>query len=139
MTACDRRSDHGHDLSPLRGAPELRNRRFLILSLTFPLVLYLVIAGGNRHQHFDGAAFPLYFMTGMAALGTMSAVISSGAVIAAERSVGWTRQMRITPLTTWSYFTAKVVSGYLRAVLTIAVLCLAGTAFGVRLSAGGVA
>jgi ABC-2 type transport system permease protein len=111
-----------------------RNRRFLILSLTFPLVLYLVIAGGNRHQHFDGAAFPLYFMTGMAALGTMSAVISSGAVIAAERSVGWTRQMRITPLTTRSYFAAKVVSGYLRAVLTIAVLCLAGTALGVRLS-----
>ena len=92
-----------------------RNRRFLVLSLAFPLVLYLVIAGANRHQHFDGATFPLYFMTGMATLGTMSAVISGGAVIAAERSVGWTRQMRLTPLTTRSYFGAKVASGYLRA------------------------
>jgi ABC-2 type transport system permease protein len=111
-----------------------RNRRFLVLSLAFPLVLYLAIAGANRHQTFDGATFPLYFMTGMATLGTMSAVISSGAVIAAERAVGWTRQMRITPLRIRSYFGAKVASGYLRALLTIALLGLAGTAFGVRLS-----
>jgi ABC-2 type transport system permease protein len=111
-----------------------RNRRFLVFSLAFPVVLYVAIAGANRHQHFDGTAFPLYFMTGMAALGTMSAVISSGAVIASERAVGWTRQMRITPLTTRGSLGAKVVCGYLRAVLTIALLCLAGTAFGVRLS-----
>jgi ABC-2 type transport system permease protein len=113
-----------------------RNGRFLILSLAFPIVLYLTIAAANRHTTFDGATFPLYFMTGMATLGTMSAVVSSGAVIAAERSVGWTRQMRITPLTTRSYFGAKMVCGYLRALLTIALLCLVGTAFGVRLSAG---
>jgi ABC-2 type transport system permease protein len=113
-----------------------RNRRFLVLSLAFPIVLYLTIAGANRHHSFDGTAFPLYFMTGMATLGTMSAVISSGAIIAAERAAGWTRQMRITPLTIRTYFGAKVACGYLRALLTIAILCLAGTAFGVRLSAG---
>lgn len=113
-----------------------RNRRFLILTLAFPLVLYFTISTANRHQHFDGVSFPLYFMTGMAALGTMAAVISSGAVVAAERGVGWTRQMRLTPLTTRDYFGAKVVCGYLRAVFTIALLCLAGTALGVRLSAG---
>ena len=111
-----------------------RNRRFLLLSLAFPLVLYLVIAGANRHATFDGIPFTLYFMTGMAALGTMASVISSGAVIAAERAVGWTRQMRITPLTARTYLRGKVLCGYLRAVLTIALLCLAGTAFGVRLS-----
>jgi ABC-2 type transport system permease protein len=112
-----------------------RNRRFLILSLAFPVVLYLTIAGANRHARFDGSAYPLYFMTGMAAVGTMSAVISSGAVIAAERTVGWTRHLRITPLSTRGYFGAKVICGYLRALLTIALLCLAGAAFGVRLSA----
>jgi ABC-2 type transport system permease protein len=111
-----------------------RNRRFLILSLAFPIVLYLTITGPNRHETFDGTAFPLYFMTGMVALGTMSSVVSGGAVIAAERSVGWTRQMRITPLTTRSYFGAKVICGYLLAILTVALLCVAGTMFGVRLS-----
>ena len=113
-----------------------RNRRFLILTLAFPLVLYLTITGANRHATFDGTAFPLYFMTAMATLGTMAAVTSTGAIIAAERSTGWTRQMRITPLTVGTYFRAKVLCGYLRALLTIALLCLAGTLFGVRLSAG---
>lgn len=113
-----------------------RNRKYLVLTLAFPLVLYVAIAGGNKHATFDGIDFPLYFMTGMAALGTMAAVIGSGASIAADRGIGWTRQMRITPLTVPSYFSAKVICGYLRAGLTILVLCLCGTAFGVRLSAG---
>jgi ABC-2 type transport system permease protein len=112
-----------------------RNRRYLILSLAFPVVLYLAIAGGNKHAHFDGLNFPLYFMTGMTALGTMAAVIGSGASIAAERGTGWTRQLRITPLTARSYFTAKIICGYLRAILTMTVLSLCGLAFGVRLSA----
>ncbi|MFZ0664410.1 MAG: ABC transporter permease [Acidimicrobiales bacterium] len=112
-----------------------RNRKYLILSLGFPVVLYLAIAGSNKHAHFDGISFPLYFMTGMTALGTMAAVIGSGAAIAAERGIGWTRQLRITPLTVRSYFTAKVIAGYLRATLTMAVMCLCGLAFGVRLSA----
>jgi len=112
-----------------------RNRKYLVLSLAFPLVLYLAIAGSNKHASFDGVSFPLYFMTGMAALGTMAAVIGSGASIAAERGIGWTRQMKITPLTVRSYFTAKVICGYLRALLTLAVMCLCATALGVRLSA----
>ena len=65
-----------------------RNVRFFVLSLAFPVVLYLAVAGSQRHATFDGIAFPLYFMTAMATLGTMAAVISSGARIATERSVG---------------------------------------------------
>jgi ABC-2 type transport system permease protein len=114
-----------------------RSIRFFILSLAFPVVLYFAIAGSQRHARFDGIAFPLYFMTAMATLGTMAAVISTGARIAGERSIGWTRQMRITPLSTAAYFRAKVLCGYVMALLTIAVLCLAGTTLGVRLGAGG--
>ena len=67
----------------------------------------------------------------------MIAVISSGARIAADRSAGWTRQMRITPLSAGNYFGAKVLCGFLMAILSIALLSLSGTALGVRLSAGG--
>ena len=113
-----------------------RNRRFLIFSLGFPLLLFLVIGGTNRKAHLDGIPFPLYYMTGMAAWGTMVAVISSGARIAAERQIGWARQMRITPLATSAYFQAKVLCGYLMALLSLVVLYAAGTSLGVRLSAG---
>ena len=86
---------------------------------------------------FDGIAFPVYFMTAMATLGTMAAVISGSAIIAAERASGWTRQMRITPLPVRTYFRTKVIVAYLRALLTLVLLALAGTALGVRLPAQG--
>lgn len=113
-----------------------RNWRFSFLALAFPLVLYFTVGTANRHAHFNGTTFPLYFMVAMATLGTMASVLASAAIIAAERSSGWTRQMRITPLHTGAYFGTKVLSAYLRALLTIALMCLAGTALGVRLSAG---
>jgi ABC-2 type transport system permease protein len=113
----------------------LRNRRFLIFSLIFPLVLFLAIASEHRHAITDGISFPLYFMTGMAAWGSMTAVVSIGGRIAQERSVGWTRQMRITPLKTSTYFTAKILTSYMTALFSIVVLALAGTLLGVRLDA----
>jgi ABC-2 type transport system permease protein len=116
----------------------LRNRRFFLLSLGFPLILYFVIVSPNRHvQNFDGSgiSFPLYYMIGLASFGTMSAMLSSGARIAAERAVGWNRQLRISPLSTRSYFRAKVVTGYMMALISLLALYLAGTSLGVRLGA----
>jgi ABC-2 type transport system permease protein len=116
----------------------LRNRRFFLLSLGFPLVLYFVIVSPNRHvQNFDGSgiSFPLYYMIGLASFGTMSAMLSSGARIAAERAVGWNRQLRISPLSTRNYFRAKVVTGYMMALISLLALYLAGTSLGVRLGA----
>ena len=42
----------------------LRNRRFLIFSLVFPLVLFFAVAGPNEHAHLDGMPFPS-FSTGL--------------------------------------------------------------------------
>ena len=113
----------------------IRNRRFLIFSLIFPLILFYAIASEHRTAVTDGIPFPLYFMTGMMAFGSMNAVVSSGGRIAAERQVGWTRQMRVTPLRTSTYFFAKVLTGYLMALFSLVVLALAGTTLGVRLDA----
>ena len=51
-------------------------------------------------------------MIGLAAFGTMAAILSSGTRIAGERAVGWNRQLRVTPLRTRDYFRAKVVTAY---------------------------
>ncbi|HUA74224.1 MAG TPA: ABC transporter permease [Solirubrobacteraceae bacterium] len=116
-----------------------RNRRFFILSLVFPLVLYLLIAGSTRNEHNlggTGISAPVYFMVGMASWGTMTAMLSCGARIAAERAVGWNRQLRITPLSPRAYFRAKVLTGYAMAILSLAVLYVAGAALGASLTAG---
>jgi ABC-2 type transport system permease protein len=115
-----------------------RNTRLLVFSLGFPLILYFIIAAPNRNEHnFNGAgiSIPLYYMIGLVAFGAMSALISSGARIATERTDGWTRQLRVTPLKTTAYFRAKVVTGYAMAGVTIVVLYGSGIALGVSLDA----
>jgi ABC-2 type transport system permease protein len=111
--------------------------QFVFFALAWPLIVFFTVTSANRHATFDGIGFPLYFMAGMAAMGTISGVVSRGSLIATERSIGWTRQMRITPLRAPVYFGAKVLCGYLMGLLTIAALCVAGAVMGVRLSAGG--
>jgi len=115
----------------------LRNRRFFILSLGFPIVLYFLIALPNRNEGDlakTGLSAPLYFMVGLAAFGAMNAMLGSGARIAGERAVGWNRQLRITPLTARTYFRAKVVTGYMMAGLSLAALYVSGAALGVSLT-----
>jgi ABC-2 type transport system permease protein len=116
----------------------LRNRRFLVLSLGFPLVLYFLIAGSVRNVSNlagSGVSGPLYYMVGLASFGTMAAMLSCGARIAAERAVGWNRQLRITPLSPRTYFRAKVLTAYMMALLSLLALYAAGTTLGVSLKA----
>jgi ABC-2 type transport system permease protein len=119
-------------------ARTFRNKRLLIFSLGFPLILYFAIAGPGRNEHDlgnTGISLPLYYMVGLVSFGTMMALISSGARIAAERTDGWTRQLRITPLSTRAYFRAKVLTGYAVAGATIVLLYAAGLSLGVSLPA----
>jgi ABC-2 type transport system permease protein len=113
-----------------------RNRRFFIFSLLFPLILFLTVAGAHQHDTIQGISFPLYYMAGMVAWGTMGAVVAGGGRISLERQVGWNRQLRITPLSVAAYFRAKVLSSYTMAVISMVLLYAAGTSFGVTLSAG---
>ncbi len=116
-----------------------RNRRFFFFSIGFPLLFYFAIAAPNRNVHnFDnsGISLPLYYMVGLTSFGTMVAMISTGTRIASERQLGWTRQLRITPLSTRSYFRAKVLTAYMMSGVTIVLLALAGSSLGVSLPAG---
>jgi len=74
-------------------------------------------------------------MAGLTAFGTMNTVLATGSRIAAERAVGWNRQLRLTPLTTRAYFRTKVLTSYLMAAITIVAIYAAGMTLGVRLSA----
>ena len=111
-----------------------RNRRFFFFALAFPLILYFVIAAPNRGQHnFGGTGIsaPLYYMVGLASFGTMMSMVSAGARIAGEREAGWTRQLRITPLTPRAYLRAKVLTSYMMAALSLIALYISGAALGV--------
>lgn len=115
-----------------------RNRRFFVFSFGFPVALYFLLAGPQQSQHDlagTGISAPLYYMVGLASFGTMASMISSGGRIAAERQAGWTRQLRITPLTPRAYFRAKVIASYAMAITSLLLLYASGAVLGVSLPA----
>jgi ABC-2 type transport system permease protein len=113
----------------------------MIFSLGFPIVMFFLLAGPNKDNHnfggdentHTGLFAPQYYMIGLLAFGAMVAVLSSGARIAAERTVGWNRLMRLTPLRPGAYLRTKILTGYLMAGIGLVLLYAAGIALGVRM------
>ena len=118
----------------------VRNRRFFFFSLVFPLMLLLVFGLSNRGAMVTFGSvtlqFILFYIVGMAGYGAMMASISGGARIASERSVGWNRQLRLTHLSVSTYVAAKILTSYVMALISIAVLFVAGLIFGVHVPVG---
>ena len=115
-----------------------RDRMTFFFTVGFPLILFWVIAGPNVDaKGFDarGVTLGVYYMCTMAAYGAMIAVISLGGRIASERQTGWTRQLRISPLTPRTYFRTKLGVAFLAAGVTIGLLYVSGFAAGIRLPA----
>jgi len=118
----------------------VRNRKAFFFSLVFPFVLFMVFAASNRDTTVTLGdttfGFRTYFMVSMAGYGAMIAAVSGGGRIAGERATGWTRQLRISPLSVRDYLVTKVLTCYLVALGSIVLLYAAGLALGVRLEDG---
>ncbi|MFF4992806.1 ABC transporter permease [Streptosporangium saharense] len=117
----------------------LRNKRYVIFVVAFPVVLYVLfcnIVAGQASSGGGGAA--AYLMVSMGAYGALSASIMSTAVPwAQERQAGWLRQLQITPLPGWSIILTKLVSTLLLALPSLAlVFTVAMTTQGVSLAPG---
>ena len=78
----------------------LRNKRTLIFTVALPPFFYLIFGAGQNYAndsagHGNVAAF---VMISMAIYGAMLATTSGGAMVSIERAAGWSRQLRLTPL-----------------------------------------
>jgi len=88
----------------------LRNRRTVIFTLVMPVVFFLLFGLNDNYAdedagHGNVAAF---IMVSMAVYGAMLATTSTGASVSIERSLGWSRQLRLTPLTPAAYIAVKL-------------------------------
>jgi len=117
-----------------------RNKRFFFFSLVFPLILFSCLRPVEQERQRrvrlgDAEVHPvLHGRYGR--LRRDDGVDLGGARIAAERQVGWNRQLRLTPLRVPTYFAAKILTSYVMALLSIAVLFIAGLIFGVHVPVG---
>jgi len=109
----------------------LRNRRTLLFLLVMPVVFFFAFAGPYRSQN----DIYTYIMVSMAVYGAMIATTSTGASVAVERSLGWTRQLRLTPLRPAGYVLTKVLSALVLGIVPVALVLGAGVVSGARLGA----
>jgi ABC-2 type transport system permease protein len=105
----------------------LRSPRYLVFTIGMPTILFFiyinVFPNNVPGTHIPYAA---YLVPTLAALGAYMAAMASAAHTAVERSTGWQRQLRLTPLTTMAYLSTKVLVAMLQSIVPIAVICLLG-------------
>jgi ABC-2 type transport system permease protein len=120
---------------------KLRNRRTLIFTIAFPIVMYLIIGLPQRDQQLTatpieqgGPSVAAYIMVSMAMYGAMMSATQTGAAVAVERAQGWSRQLRLTPLNPLVNVVIKMIAGMALGLLAVAATYIAGAASGIQLS-----
>ena len=115
----------------------LRSPRYFFFVIGMPVGLFLLFASLYGDESQDGVSGKAWLMVSMSVFGAMGAAVSVGGRIAGERQVGWTRQLRLTPLPGWAYVAAKAGTALLVAVPALVLVYAVGAAAeGVRLPAG---
>jgi ABC-2 type transport system permease protein len=106
----------------------VRNRRTVIFTLVMPVLLYLII-GANDTYSSDRAGsgnVSAYILISMAVYGAVLASTSGGAMVAAERALGWSRQLRLTPLSPVTYIVTKSIVALGFGALSVVAVNVAG-------------
>lgn len=106
----------------------LRNKRFIIFVIAFPVGLYLLNSSiyGEEVMQGGGMQAKVYLMVSMAAYGALaSSMMSSAVPWATERQSGWLRQLQITPLPSWMIIMTKLVAGLLLVLPALVLVSLA--------------
>jgi ABC-2 type transport system permease protein len=105
----------------------LRNRRTIVFTLIFPAALFLAFGGQQDWNHSVGHGnVAAYIMVSMALYGAALTSAAGGAMVAVERSVGWSRQLRLTPLSPLVYIVVKVMIALVSGALATTVVNLVG-------------
>ena len=109
----------------------LRNRRTIFFTLVFPAALFLSFGStagwDDRAGHGNVAA---YIMVSMALYGAALTAAAAGAMVAMERAMGWSRQLRLTPLSPVVYILVKAIVAVVMGAVAVAVVNLVGIAQG---------
>lgn len=115
----------------------LRNKRTLFFALAFPTLMFLLIVGTS-----SGMDKPLsdsdpkagniaaYVMVSMAFYGAALVAAAAGASVSVERALGWSRQLRVTPLRPVAYISIKAIVAGIMGLIAVVVVNLVGLLHG---------
>jgi ABC-2 type transport system permease protein len=113
----------------------LRNRRTLFFIIVFPSVFFFMFRStGGRSARAQADVIAAYVMISMAVYGAMVGTTSGGATVAIERSLGWSRQLRLTPLNPLAYVVMKVLTSMTLGLLAVCSTFTIGAISGVHMA-----
>jgi ABC-2 type transport system permease protein len=127
-----RRPPRWGGLNPVLVATELRralrNRRTIVFTLVLPSALFFAIGGSavSADERVGVGNVAAYLMVSMALYGAALTAASAGTNVALERAVGWSRQLRLTPLHPVAYILVKALVALTLGSIAVAVVNLCG-------------
>ncbi len=111
----------------------LRSWKFLVITVGFPVMFYMLFLGDQSAGTVVDGTVPwrVYLMVTMCSFGALVAGLTAGgARLSAERSSGWARQLRVTPVPAWSYVVTKVTASMLVILPVMVLVDVVGALFG---------
>jgi ABC-2 type transport system permease protein len=100
----------------------------MIFTLIMPALFYVLFGVGQNYsgQSAGRGNVAAYIMISMAAYGAMIASTGGGAMVATERAQGWSRQLRLTPLSPVVYIAVKLLTAMLLGAVAVVVVFAIG-------------
>lgn len=116
----------------------LRDPAGLFFTAVLPIFFYLVFGAAQSYgdQAIGDGNVRMAVMIAMAAYGAVGSAVALGGGSAVERSLGWGRQLALTPMRAGQYVATKVATTVLVVALPIGLVYLAGAATGARGTVG---
>jgi len=107
-----------------------RNRRYFVLTIAFPVILYLFVGKQVKATAY-GVPWGAYYMVSMATFGAFAGALTGNAQrISQEKKEGWIRQLRLTPLPSSAYVVAKILVSLVTTGTSIVIVLLLGRFYG---------
>ncbi len=105
----------------------LRNTRTIIFTLLFPSAMFFIVVGSSKdwNDTVGDGNVAAYIMASMALYGAALTAASGGTAVALERALGWSRQLRLTPLQPVAYIVMKALLALVLGAIAIAVVNVA--------------
>jgi ABC-2 type transport system permease protein len=111
----------------------LRNRRTLVFMVIMPVAIYFAFGSGDQNVEGTSMSIKEYEMVSLALYGAMIACTSGGSMVAVERALGWSRQLRLTPLRPPAYVAIKILTALALGLIPVLLLFAIGRIRGVSM------
>ncbi|MFD3562148.1 ABC transporter permease [Streptomyces sp. NPDC058686] len=100
----------------------LRDTMFVIFGVGMPVMMYLLFTNLGEND----PEWKTVSMVGMAAYGAVGSALSTGGGVAEDKTIGWLRQLRVTPMTPREVVAGRALTGSVTVLPSIAAVLLAG-------------